>query len=230
MIGGVDCKFRAFDAAKRGEVQIGDGFGGTCRITTTGWTGATERCAGCAPSPPRWALLQKMKNNPMHSRDAAAGRHTMQSVKPLRRRANQRQTGKERGICGAASLSQPDTPSAGRDSRPARIRILRTPFDASGKTVALCHASPFRKSRPAGRHTRRANVPLSRKSNGGAIFVRCSSNISRTVPARSRLGFERRRKVTVLSSSCTGHPRNACLGKLPCLTSGVQPSTVTVIT
>lgn len=41
MIGRADCKFRPFDAAKRMEVQIWGGFGGTCRIATTEWTVAT---------------------------------------------------------------------------------------------------------------------------------------------------------------------------------------------
>jgi hypothetical protein len=36
MIGGADCKFRAFDAGKWMEVQIGAGFGGTCRDATAG--------------------------------------------------------------------------------------------------------------------------------------------------------------------------------------------------
>ncbi|MDA9426407.1 hypothetical protein XH97_30480 [Bradyrhizobium sp. CCBAU 53380] len=36
MIGGADCKFRGFDAANRGEVQIGGEFGRTCRDTTMG--------------------------------------------------------------------------------------------------------------------------------------------------------------------------------------------------
>ncbi|MFK4727829.1 hypothetical protein ABIE89_008929 [Bradyrhizobium niftali] len=42
MIGGADCKFRAFDAANCGEVQIGAGFGRGCRNATAGWTGATK--------------------------------------------------------------------------------------------------------------------------------------------------------------------------------------------
>jgi hypothetical protein len=41
MIGGADCKFRAFDAAKCAEVQIEGGFGGTCRDATAGRTVAT---------------------------------------------------------------------------------------------------------------------------------------------------------------------------------------------
>ncbi|MET4261204.1 hypothetical protein ABIC09_006171 [Bradyrhizobium sp. S3.12.5] len=41
MIGGADCKFRAFDAGTCIEVQITDGFSQTCRITTAKWTAAT---------------------------------------------------------------------------------------------------------------------------------------------------------------------------------------------
>lgn len=45
MIGGADCKFRAFDAWKCIEVQITGGFSKTCRIATAKWTPATI----CAP-------------------------------------------------------------------------------------------------------------------------------------------------------------------------------------
>lgn len=41
MIGGADCKFRAFDAWKCMEVQITAEFSGICRIATTKWTAAT---------------------------------------------------------------------------------------------------------------------------------------------------------------------------------------------
>lgn len=54
----------------------------------------------------RLTLPQKAKNNPMHSRNAVAGRHNSESVKLLQRRANQRQGGKEPGNCGRGWSSQ----------------------------------------------------------------------------------------------------------------------------
>lgn len=59
---------------------------------------------GCFPC--GLALRQEMKNNPMHSRRAIARRCEVRAARSLQRRANRRQTGRDRGICGAGSFSR----------------------------------------------------------------------------------------------------------------------------
>ena len=87
------------------------------------------------------ASCKKVQNNPMQSRNAPAERHLVRSVKPLPRRTNQRQTRNDRGFRHAAPQFDARRQCAieGRN----QFRILRITFDASGKTVALCHHGPF---------------------------------------------------------------------------------------
>ncbi|MDH2346722.1 hypothetical protein [Bradyrhizobium sp. SSUT77] len=96
------------------------------------------------PSVPGSASLpaKKIKNNPMHSRNAFAERHNVHSASHCR----VEQIGGKRAMAGDSAVLH-------RNSRRAvslsaiegkyEFRILRMPFDASGKTVAVCHHGPF---------------------------------------------------------------------------------------
>lgn len=155
-------------------------------------TQAEKEAKQATPPPSRWAqwlaLPQKSENNPMHSRTATVGRQRVRAIKRLPRRTNQRQTGKERGICGANMFSQQDR-QPGEIQGEREFRILRIPFDASGKTVAVCHAGSSRKSLPA---TCRAPAPDFSEIRwaGDPHPMFASSRSSGTVPAHSRLHLE----------------------------------------
>jgi hypothetical protein len=123
-----------------------------------------RQCAGCAPSPcwGRAALPQKLKNNPMHSRNTTAERHIVRSVKLLLRRANQRQTGDGRRFRNAARNSRRGVSSAQFEAN-TKFVFYESRLTRRAKQwhyAIMAHS----KVAPASRQTRRKESRLSRNA------------------------------------------------------------------